>query len=77
VALDTETMQRIMLDVDLGIPADESTVPPSPEADAFRAKMVQQVAAIKAAGKMVHFTAELVDLGPPPERPKPLQEGTT
>jgi hypothetical protein len=60
--LTTSQMQRIMLDVDLGVPVAESEVPRSPEADAFRAQVTAEVAAIKARGHGVRHYDEFPDL---------------
>ena len=62
MTIDTETMQRIMVEVDLGVPAADSTVPASPEADEFRARISQEIAESKAAGRMLQFTPEFPDL---------------
>ena len=58
--LDAITMQRIMVDIDLGIPDEESVVPSSPEVDAFRAKVTKEIAEAKAKGGMLSFTPETV-----------------
>ena len=62
MALDTDTMQKIMIEVDLGVPDSESKVPSTPEVEAFRAKMHEQIADINAKGGRLHFTPEAVDL---------------
>lgn len=56
--LDAETMQRIMVEVDLGIPESESRVPLTPATAAFRAEMKKQIAEMRKKGRMLHFTPE-------------------
>lgn len=56
--LDAETMQRIMIEVDLGIPESESRVPLTPATAAFRAKMKEEIAEMRKKGYMLDFTPE-------------------
>lgn len=56
--LDAETMQRIMIEVDLGIPESESRVPLTPATAAFRAKMKEEIAEMHKRGHILDFTPE-------------------
>jgi hypothetical protein len=59
--LTTEMKQRIMVEIDLGVPASQSQVPDSPEAAEFRAKVEPEIEAAKAGrpDAQLHFSPEI------------------
>ncbi|MFZ5854371.1 MAG: hypothetical protein ACOYXS_07725 [Chloroflexota bacterium] len=59
--LGADVMQRIMVEVDLGIPASESRVPLTPATAAFRAKIEKEIAEMHKQGYRLHFTPEFPD----------------
>lgn len=55
------TMQRVMLDVWLGIPESSSSVRSAPGAEEFRKRISAEMKAAKKAGMTLDFTPEFPD----------------
>ncbi len=60
MALTTQQMQDIMVELSLDVPADKSKVKGA-DADAFRAKVGPEIADMRARGVDMQFAPEMLD----------------
>jgi hypothetical protein len=64
--LGADDAQRLMVEVQLGIPASRSKLTMNPQVRAFRTRLVSEMAEANAKGWFVQFTPEFA--GPHPSR---------